>query len=61
MRRQFLTRSAVAYRDDRQARTKLETGIRKLADTAREMARQDAAEIVERFGQLGARKFNLAA
>lgn len=61
IRRRFLTRTAEEYRDDNQARNRLQAGIRQLADTARDMARQDTREIIERFGQMGVRKFNLAA
>ncbi|MCE9616540.1 MAG: DUF3150 domain-containing protein [Lentisphaerae bacterium] len=60
-RRTLLSRSAGEYRDDTKARLTLTTGIEKLANTARQMAKQDAQEIVQRFGQLGARRFHLAA
>jgi hypothetical protein len=61
VRRQFLTRTAEEYRDDKRAQARLTQGIKSLADTAREMAREDASEIVSRFGQMGVRKFTLAA
>ncbi|NQT93235.1 MAG: hypothetical protein HQ559_10775, partial [Lentisphaerae bacterium] len=61
VRKQFLTRTADEYRDDDKARVRLAQGIKNLADAAREMARADAQEIVERFGQMGRRRFNLAA
>lgn len=61
VRRQFLTRTAEEYRDNASARRRLDTGIRNLADEARRLARSDATEIVERFGQMGVRKFTLAA
>jgi len=61
VRKQFLGRTAEEYRDSDKARELLTGGIRRLADQAREMARQDTREVVERFGQLGVRKFNLAA
>lgn len=61
VRKTFLNRTAEQYRDDDKARLRLQAGIKNLADTAREMARADAREIVERFGSLGVRKFNLAA
>ena len=57
----YYSGTAEEYRDDAAARVKLTTGIEALANTARQMARQDAQEIVQRFGQLGARRFNLAA
>ena len=61
VRKQFLTRTAEEYRDDDKARTRLQSGIKSLADAARELAHADSKEIVDRFGQMGARKFNLAA
>ena len=61
VRKQFLTRTAEEYRDSDSAKRKLDAGIRGLADEARRLARSDASEIVERFGQIGVRKFSLAA
>ena len=61
VRKQFLTKTAEEYRDNASARRKLDAGIRSLADEARQLARSDATEIVERFGQMGVRKFTLAA
>ena len=61
VRSQFLGSTAEHYRDDATARTRMTEGIQRLAETAREMARQDTREVVERFGQLGVRRFNLAA
>ena len=61
VRKQFLSRTAEDYRDDDKARTRLQDGIKGLADAARELASADSREIVERFGQMGARRFNLAA
>jgi len=61
VRKQFLGRTAEEYRDSDSARRRLKDGIRSLADTARQMAQQDTRELVERFGQLGVRRFNLAA
>jgi hypothetical protein len=61
VRKQFLGRTAEEYRDDDKARLRLQQGIKNLADTAREMAHADAREIVERFGQMGRRRFTLAA
>jgi len=60
-RKTLLTRTAEEYRDDDKARTKLTQGIQNLANVARDMAHADATEIVERFGQMGRRRFNLAA
>ena len=36
-------------------------GLTALKDRARELARADAAEVVQRFGELGKRKFHFAA
>ena len=61
VRREFLSRTAEEYRDDAKARLRLTQGIKNLADTARELAVSDSKEIVERFGTMGRRRFNLAA
>ena len=61
VRRELLSRTAEEYRDSTTARTRLTTGLQHLADHARQLARQDASELVERFGELGRRKFQLAA
>ena len=61
VRQEFLLRSAEDYRDDSAAKARLEQGLTALAQTAREMAQQDSRELVERFGQLGRRRLNLAA
>ena len=61
VRQEFLSRSAEEYRDDARAQAKLRAGIGGLRDAAREMIQRDASEIVARFGQMGARRFNLAA
>ena len=60
-RTQFLGVNAEQYRENPVDQQRLQKGIRDLADTARAMAVQDAQEIVSRFGQMGVRKFNLAA
>ena len=61
VRSRFLQRPASEYRDSRHARTQLVQGLRKLRETATEMAQQDVSGIVESFGQLGRRRFQLAA
>ena len=61
VRRQFLSRTAEEYRDNDKARQRLTQGIQNLANAARDLASADAHEIVERFGQMGVRRFNLAA
>ena len=60
-RRELLSRTAVEYRDSATARRRLDAGIRDLADEARRLAASDATRIVERFGQMGVRKFSSAA
>ena len=61
VRQEFLSHSAEDYRDDGVARTRLQEGLQALANTARQLAQQDATELVQRFGSLGIRKLNLAA
>ena len=61
VRKQFLTRTAEEYRDDDKSRARLTQGISNLANAARDLAHADANEIVERFGQMGVRRFHLAA
>ena len=61
VRRELLSRTAEEYRDSTTARARLTTGLQHLADHARQLARQDASDLVERFGELGRRKFQLAA
>lgn len=60
-RQTLLTKSAEDYRSNATALTRLQSGLSTLAQTARTLARQDAGEIVARFGKLGERKFTLAA
>jgi len=61
VRRELLSKTAVEYRDNSRAKSHLVQGLSRLADTARQLAQQDATELVQRFGQVGVRKFNLAA
>ena len=61
VRQEFLNRSAEEYRDQASARTRLQEGLQALGETARQLAQQDATELVQRFGSLGVRRFNLAA
>ena len=60
-RSELLSRTAEEYRDNDSARRRLVTGLGRLRDEARELAGQDAREIVERFGRMGTRRFTLAA
>jgi hypothetical protein len=61
VRQEFLTRPAEQYRDSEFYRGKLRDGLQSLADTAREMSRQDNRQLVEQFGQLGRRKLHLGS
>ena len=61
VRRELLNRSASEYRDDANARGELVQGLSKLRDQARQLANADAKVLVERFGEMGRRKFSLAA
>lgn len=61
VRRELLTRTAEEYRDSSKARQTLVNGLQQLRQHASELAKQDASELVQRFGQVGVRKFNLAA
>jgi hypothetical protein len=62
VRRELLTRTAEEYRQGgSSARATLESGLHRLAEAARELAHQGATELVQRFGELGRRKFHLAA
>ena len=60
VRSQLLTRSAEDYRSSSSATRSLEGGLVDLRNHARDLANQDARELVERFGQLGNRKLQLA-
>lgn len=61
VRKELLSKTAEEYRDSTSARNRLTQGLAQLRDTAARLARQDATELVQRFGELGRRKFNLAA
>lgn len=61
VRKELLSKTAEEYRDSSRARNRLVNGLSALANQARELAKQDATELVQRFGQVGVRKFNLAA
>lgn len=58
---ELLSKTAEEYRDSAVARARLKQGLASLANQARDLARQDATQLVQRFGELGRRKFNLAA
>jgi hypothetical protein len=61
VRRELLSKTAEQYRDSTRAKNQLVQGLSHLRDTANRLARQDATELVQRFGELGRRKFHLAA
>jgi hypothetical protein len=61
VRQEFLSKTAEAYRDDTYARQQLQQGLQNLAQVAQDLAQHDARGLVERFGQMGQRKFHLAA
>ena len=61
VKRQLLSKTAEEYRDSTTSRNRLKQGLSQLASQARQLARQDATEIVQRFGELGHRRFALAA
>lgn len=60
-RKTLLSKTAEEYRDNLSARTRLQSGLKQLGDEARRLAHQEASEIVQRFGQVGVRKFALSA
>jgi hypothetical protein len=60
VRSQFLERSAEDYRNSPAAQRDLQGGLTAMRDHANELLQQDAKELVERFGQMGRRKLQLA-
>ncbi len=61
VRNEFLTRTAQEYRDSKHARRNLVKGLSALRNKANELAKTEATHLVENFGQLGNRRFLLAA
>ena len=61
VRKELLSRTAEEYRDSRTARNRLVQGLTQLSNHARELAQADTSALVSRFGELGRRKFSLAA
>jgi len=61
VRQELLTRTAAEYRDSTHAQRKLRQGLQNLASKARELATADASALVQRFGELGRRRFHQAA
>lgn len=60
-KRELLSRTAEEYRDSAYSRRRLVNGLKELKETATELAKADAAAVVERFGEMGRRKFHFAA
>jgi len=61
VRQELLLRSAQEYRDSEFARAQLQQGLSRLAESARNLAQQDNAELVSQFGELGRRRIWKAA
>ena len=61
VRKELLSKTAEEYRDSTKARNRLVQGLSQLSNHAHQLAKQDATELVQRFGQVVVRKFNLAA
>lgn len=61
VRKELLGRTAEEYRNSEFAREQLVHGLEALRNRASALAREDATHLVQRFGELGKRKFNLAA
>lgn len=55
-RRELLNRSAEDYRNDAAAMGSLTDGLNRLRETAVQLAREDASDIVARFGVVGQRR-----
>ncbi|MFT5407840.1 MAG: hypothetical protein ACI9NC_000545 [Verrucomicrobiales bacterium] len=60
VRSEFLERSAGDYRNNPAAQRDLQSGLTTMRDHANGLLEQDAKELVERFGQMGRRKLQLA-
>jgi len=61
VRQELLSRTAEEYRNNETWKQQLVSGLTALGDRARQMAQEDKAALVQRFGELGRRKFALAA
>lgn len=61
VRQELLGRSAEDYRGNHSAQQRLRSGLSALGSYARSLAKTDATPLVQRFGELGKRKFALAA
>ena len=54
VKKELLTKMAEENRDSAVARARLKQGLSQLANQAKQLARFDATELVQRFGELGA-------
>jgi hypothetical protein len=61
VKKELLSKTAEEYRDSAVARSRLKQGLSQLAAQAKQLAKSDATELVQRFGEMGKRKFHLAA
>ena len=61
VRQQLLSRTAEEYRSNQGWKQQLINGLSGLADKARQMATEDKTTLVRNFGEMGKRKFSLAA
>ena len=61
VRQQLLSRTAEEYRSNQGWKQQLVQGLTGLANKAREMATADKTTLVRNFGEMGKRKFSLAA
>lgn len=61
VRQQLLSRTAEQYRSNADWKQQLVSGLTDLADKAGQMATEDTAALVQRFGEMGKRRFALAA
>jgi hypothetical protein len=59
LKTQITSKSAEDFRRSSESMTSLRDGIRSMADLARNMAQEDVTRLVDRFGQVGSRKFQL--
>lgn len=61
VREELLSRTAEEYRDSAFARQQLTQGLHALSQHARDLAKADTRALVKRFGEMGRRRFSLAA
>jgi hypothetical protein len=61
VRKELLSRTAEEYRNSAFAQQQLTQGLRNLSQHARELTKADTRALVSRFGEMGRRRFSLAA